>query len=460
MWRQNSTFQELAKLRISIQVSEQLESSNVLLRQDSTLSEKISTQKAASDWSVAKQESKLRRAHLESESTAMLAADIEPLKSAGDLLEVRRDGSGIWYLPNGKCLHWSEHQTRIETEKAELSRRFQNEFRVCQHWILFSRRIIRSNTRQLIYKILAEEKLHPLFLVQKAVRKFLHKCRCRRYRAMLWAINNRAATKIQSFASGFRDRAYSKTVKKIKAFLRRNQNIFVVHQAFMRAKLDYTGTIEPPYTSTAFALVGDAAGANEHETTTLTFVEYCYALNDHFYRAASNANIARLASSAITRRPSFSPLRKASESFSMHSFHKTFSPEQQKKNSLSPTCTLSPRIPSSSIVSFVPFVPQQEPVMQMVGSVARLFNLHDDSKLGVLSEHQFWSALRELAFITGIEINQLKAKHILRYARHTGGVMLDTFSFVCEMSDETDLNKSSQAFRLPTYTSQSSFRRT
>jgi len=98
--------------------------------------------------------------------------------------------------------------------------------------------------------------------------------------------------------------------------------------------------------------------------------------------------------------------------------------------------------------------------MQMVGSVARLFNLHDDSKLGVLSEHQFWSALRELAFITGIEINQLKAKHILRYARHTGGVMLDTFSFVCEMSDEMDLNKSSQAFRLPTYTSQSSFRRT
>ena len=277
---------------------------------------------------------------------------------------------------------------------------------------------------------------------------------------MLWAINNRAATKIQSFASGFRDRAYSKTVKKIKAFLRRNQNIFVVHQAFVRAKLEYTGTIEPPYTSTAFALVGDAAGANEHEARTLSFVEYCYALNDHFYRAASNANIARLASSVITRRPSFSPLRKASESFSKHSFQRTCSLEQQQKNSLSPTSTLSPRIPSSSIVSFVPFVPQQEPVMQMVGSVARLFNLYDDSKLVVLSEHQFWGALRELAFITGIEIDRHKAKHILRYARHTGGVMLDTFSFVCEMSDEMDLNKSSQAFKLPTYTSQSSFRRT
>ena len=66
----------------------------------------------------------------------------------------------------------------------------------------------------------------------------------------------------------------------------------------------------------------------------------------------------------------------------------------------------------------------------------------------VVSEHQFWGALRERAFITGIEIDRHKAKHILRYARHTGDVMLDTFFFVCEMSDEMDLNKSSQAFRI------------
>ena len=56
----------------------------------------------------------------------------------------------------------------------------------------------------------------------------------------------------------------------------------------------------------------------------------------------------------------------------------------------------------------------------MVESGARLINLYDDSKLGVLSEHQFWGSLRELAFITGIEINQHKA----------------------------NLNESSQAFRI------------
>jgi len=205
-----------------------------------------------------------------------------------------------------------------------------------------------------------------------------------------------------------------------RAFLGTNENVFVCHRAFVRAKpfYDYTGTIEPPYTSTAFANMGDAQGATLCESQILTFVEFCREVGNHLKRAASCTMLQRRASSAM-QRLAVVELAESQHVIRLGAGHPALVPNNM---CMQRRC---------SVNALVPFVRDQESTIRMAESLARLIFVNDD-RLGILSERQFRVTCREISITTGVKIHQSDARNTLRYTRGRGGVALE---FMCALFD-------------------------
>ena len=391
LWRENSTFRELAIMRLSVEVQE------LAGLHDERLVGDIATpglqgqgQRKALQWDNIHQQSMQRQNILHEQiSGAMMASDF-----VEDLLEVRRDGRGSWYLPHGKCLHWWELQARLEAEKSALAREFDSFFgerSVMRKWYRLSKNIIHKTVARRLNVLKIEYNVTHVIWTQNCARRFLRKKRARERRAAMWAARHKAATLIQSIARLLRDIKYCRTVKKCTVFLGQNRNIFVAHKAFVRAKRAYTGTIEPPFTAAAFANMGDAPGAAEYENATLSFVEYCKVLTVHLQKVASCPDLARTTSSAI--------LRVSSGEKSSVVIKRSQSLERM-------------------LSAMAPFEQEQEELLHIAEATARLFYLHDKDHLGVLSEGQFWRFRRELSLSTGVEICRDDTIRVLRSVLH------------------------------------------
>jgi hypothetical protein len=421
LWRENSTFRDMAKMRLAVEVPELAELYDERIRGDDSSGAQgiASDQKNTFDWSHVHQQSMQRQQNLREQMTDDMASRLSHLEAVEDLLEVRRDGHGSWYLRNGKCLHWSEQQQRLAAESLVLEREYESRFgegSVVQRWTKFSRRIVHHVIAHRFNILRIEYDLAKVVYTQKCAQRFLQKKRARAKRAAMWRTMNSAATKIQSIIRMYRDAVYCKVMAKCKAFLEKHHNVFITHKAFVRAKREYSGTIEPPLTATAFANMGDAQGSAEYAERTLTFVEFCKAISDHLQRAASCPLLARSTSTAILRVSS-----------------------GPKSGLISRAVSHGPAILTRSLSmeqlldSMTPFSKDQEEVLHIAQSTARLFYLYDTDHLGVLSERQFSNIRRELSISTGVEINQKDAACALRSVpltplKRTPGPLFGNFS--------------------------------
>lgn len=476
-WRKNSTFKEMARLRIALEVPElgdlsgngntnkppglrwQKVSVKDFSRTDNcqSLEERGLVDQSSlefknavsSDFHTRHQTESKRRMSMIQEATDELTKDLRELEAVEDLLEIRRDSDSGWYLPNGRCLHWSETQMRFEMDQMNEEMLREQKFGCngkAYRWRRLSGKIVHNLVAKELHSIMSENYMRLIIRVQKRIIRWLRVKWAREARGRLWAKQHDAAKKIQARARGIADRIYARFVSKCKPFLDSNANVFVVHKAFVRAtvcaKGAYTGTIEPPATATAFAFMGDAESASDKQDWTFTFAEFCHALNDHLHRAAVDPMKARRTSMAVARTssiassgPSFA--RIGSEASQVN---RTTSAGQESRttsveviNTVKPKRTLSRN--SVEIVSIVkPFVSSQDPVLLMAESTARLIYLYDDTHLGLLSECDFWSACREMNLSTGVNVSREHGKFALRYTRGQGGIALNMLCALQEIA--------------------------
>jgi len=218
LWRENSTFKELAKLRILIEVPEIAEALDAWARQGTAESSSDSEKTPnAQEWESLQRKSTQRQMDLQEEMTTILAKDLKQFEALEDLLEVRRDSSGGWYLPNGKCLHWSETQKRNVSEKAALEQAHAKRFgtdSVHHKWFTLQKKMLHHAIVASLRRTTADYNLENVLFLQKCARRFLKTKQARASRAKMWAKLMGAATRIQSLVRRRRDWIYSRFVKK------------------------------------------------------------------------------------------------------------------------------------------------------------------------------------------------------------------------------------------------------
>jgi hypothetical protein len=492
-WRKNSTFKEMAKLRIALEVPELGDLSSkigsetrseqmrrqadgngngntnkppCLHRQKNSVKDFSRTDNyqslggqgfmdqsqdfkntVSSDFHTRHQTESKRRMSMMQEVTDELTKDLRDLEAVEDLLEIRRDSDGGWYLPNGRCLHWSETQMRAERDQMNAEMLHEQEFGCnskAYRWRRLSGKIVHHLVAKKLHSIMSENYMRLVILVQKGIIRWLRVKWAREARARQWAKEHDAAKKIQARARGIADRIYARFVSKCKTFLDSNANVFLAHKAFVRAKRAYTGTIEPPATATAFAFMGDADSASDKQDWTLTFVEFCHALNDHLYRAALDPMKARRTSIAIARTssmassgPSFARIG-SSRSVGSEAGQVKRTPSGEVINTVKPSRTSS--LNHVEVMNTVkPFVSSQDHILLMAESTARLIYLYDDTHLGLLSECDFWSACREIQLSTGVKVSREDGKFALRYTRGQGGIALNMLCALQEIASSSYL---------------------
>jgi len=218
LWRENSTFKELAKLRILIEVPEIAGALDAWARQGTAESSSESEKTPnAQEWESLQRKSTQRQMDWQMEMTTMLAKDLKQLEALEDLLEVRRDSSGGWYLPNGKYLHWSETQKRNVSEKAALEQAHAQRFgmdSVHHKWFTLQKMMLHHAIVASLRRTTADYNLENVLFLQKCARRFLKTKQARAFRARMWVKLMGAATKIQSLVRRRRDWIYSRFVKK------------------------------------------------------------------------------------------------------------------------------------------------------------------------------------------------------------------------------------------------------
>jgi len=439
-WRQNSTFKEMAKMRLALEAPELVTSQEIMDKGINNLKDN-----ASNDFQTRHRTESRQRMSFMHEGTEALTQDLRDLEAVEDLLEIRRDSSGGWYLPNGRCLHWTESQIRAEMDRKNAEILHEQQFGVkslAYRWRRLSVKVINAMVSKRIRSIMADNFLSAILTVQKGAVRFLRIKRARDARARQWAKLHAAATKIQALVRGITDRQYATFVGKCKPFLDRNANVFATHKAFVRAKRVYTGTIEPPATATAFAFMGDANSATDKEDLILTFVEFCHAINDHLRQAVLDPVLAQRTSSALNRANSglmFGRMSSFGRIDSAGSGASQMSGMPQRT-----TSTVNP----AANDSIKPFEPSQEHVLLMAESTARLLYLYDDTRLGLLSERDFWSACREIHLSTGVQVSRDNGKWALRYTRGQGGIALNMLCALQEIARSSDLPKSGSVTRL------------
>ena len=432
-WRRSSTFGDLARMRIEMDVPDS--PLPIWLRQNSFES-CTSVESQSSDWSLVRRKSEQRQEYLLEDEAIALSKDLVNLEAIEDLLEIRRDSSGGWYHPHGKCLHWSEQQLRVAKDRQNKMNEFEEKFginSVAFRWNILARRIIHHSVKQRLIAVTAENDWLAITRIQRTARRFLRVKRARAMRAERWKREHAAAAKIQAVKRGITDRIYSRFVRKCRPILDSNANVFAAHKAFVRAKRDYTGTVEPPFTAAAFANMGDASGAVTKERCTLRFVEFCHALNDHLTRATTDLQLARRASMAVCRTDSAERGlfgRISSGGSGIDNLQASRPPSVITASPVAPAQDAGSR----QVNSIAPFAPSQDRVLQMTEATARLIYLYDNTRLGILSGSDFWSACREVYLNTGVAFKKLDCVCALRYTRNRGGVSLDMMCALQEMS--------------------------
>jgi hypothetical protein len=386
LWRRNSTFGDLAKMRIALECHEAVRESSEMLPQRNPA--------------------------------------VFPLKRSDamqDLFEVQHSRPSGWCSPNTKCLNWSEKQLRVAKEKEQEKERGHDEkILLVRKWGMLCQKNIHHAVGTRIRLLNMEYDLNRVVLVQSCARRMLATKRARDIKARIDSKRQAAATCVQSVTRGHHDRVFARFVKSCRRFVDRHHNVFVAHKAFVRAKRNYSGTIQPPWTGVAFANLGDALGASQHAERTLSFVEFCHLANRHLASLASDPMLAKRTASAIVR------------AGSIPTFARCYSDKATSQLDLE--ARAAPTATGVAAVEVLPFQIDQDPVLHLAQAMGCLISCYDSSHLGILSERQFSSVCREVTLTTGVAITRQDALFAVRFSRHRGGVNLEVLCALYEVS--------------------------